>query len=169
MLCQNCKVKEANSHIHSVINGIVKDLYLCSDCAAKIHGKTFANDGIFDLLSAFLSTEKPKTVDTVKCECCGTTFDMISKSGRVGCGNCYKTFARLLEPALVRLHGRTSHIGKRVNSQMSPEFNEEQNIQTETKEQKIEKLQLELQTAIKNEEYEKAAVIRDEINRAKEE
>ena len=165
MLCQNCKINEASSHIHSVVNGVVRDMYLCSECAEKIHGKAFNHDDIFDLLSSFLSTGKQSVSDTVRCECCGTSYETIAKTGRVGCGNCYKTFGRQLEPALVRIHGRTSHVGKRVANSVKAEDNVIEAVDNKAVE--IAKLQKELETAVKNEEYEKAAVIRDKIKKAK--
>lgn len=165
MLCQNCKINEASSHIHSVVNGVVRDMYLCSDCAAKMHGKALNHDDIFDLLSSFLSSGKPSVSDTVRCECCGTSYESIAKTGRVGCGNCYKTFGRQLEPALLRIHGRTSHVGKRATKFAPAEDNAPEAV--DKKEVEITKLQSELETAIKNEEYEKAAVIRDKIKKVK--
>ena len=156
MLCFNCKTKEATTHIHSVVNGVVKDMYLCSECSAKMHQKTFIHDNFFDLMSSFLSAEKPMVSDSVKCSCCGTSFDTISKSGRVGCGNCYKTFEKLLEPALVRLHGKTSHIGKRVLITKNEE--ETKTTSNNDKESVINKLQSELGVAVKNEEFDRKMV-----------
>ncbi len=164
MLCQNCKMHEATNHIHSVVNGIVRDAYLCSECAGSMHNKTVTHGDLFELLSSFLSNERESTVNTVKCECCGSSFEQISKSGRVGCGNCYKTFEKQLEPALVRIHGRTSHVGKRLNN-----VDINSSYCSENKEDTIIKLKEELKIAIANEEYEKAAVIRDKIKKETEE
>ncbi len=155
MLCQNCKTNEATSHIHSVVNGVVRDTYLCSHCAGAMHKSTVSHDDLFQLLSSFLLSEQREENNVLKCESCGTSFDQITKSGRVGCALCYKTFAKQLEPALVRIHGRTKHIGKSLN--------EENKALGVVKEDRINALKEELKTAIANEEYEKAAVIRDKI------
>ena len=162
MLCQSCKQREATSHIHSVINGVVQDTYLCSECAAKMQKSGFSNDGLFDLFSSFLEGNSTQKNEQPKCDCCGMTFEEISKKGRVGCSNCYITFSRELEPSLLRIHGRTVHVGKRLSG-----F-EEQSVSLEGDEEKtqIEKLKEELKSAVENEEYEKAAVIRDEIRKA---
>ncbi len=158
MICQNCKMHEATSHFHSVVNGVVRDSYLCSKCASALNNKSFYKDDLFDLLSAFLLNEQNNNDNVIKCKKCGTTFENITKSGRVGCAECYKTFARQLEPALVRIHGKTSHIGKRldaVDAQNNNDFTNSKN--------KIDILKEELKLAIANEEYEKAAIIRDKI------
>ena len=162
MLCQNCKLGEASSHIHMVVNGVVRDIYLCSECASNKHVKSVFNDDIFDLLSSFLTVGNVGNNHIEKCECCGTSYETISKLGRVGCGNCYKTFIRQLEPALIRLHGKTSHVGKRIDSVGNSE-NQKEDAKTY-----IEELQNELNVAIQNEEYENAAIIRDKIKKLKE-
>lgn len=157
MLCQNCKSAEASSHIHSVVNGVVTDAYLCSECAKKLN-KSFSNDDIFGLFSSFFKENTIPNVKAVACECCGSTFDDISKNGKVGCACCYKTFFKQLEPALIRLHGRSTHIGKRlINIDIAAKTDSDNKIN------EIDDLKNRLKIAIDNEEYEKAAVLRDEI------
>ncbi len=162
MFCQNCESNKATNHIHTVVNGVVTDMYLCSECAKSIN-KSFQSDDMFGLLSSFLKSTVEPTAKKITCECCGCSFGDISKTGKVGCGNCYKTFIKQLEPALVRLHGRTNHLGKR-NANMN---NAESKINTEKNDDlgEVEKLKRELKTAIEKEEYEKAAVLRDEIKK----
>ena len=55
MLCENCKVNNATNHIHSVVNGVVSDKYLCSKCAALLQSNQFSDDSIFSMLSSFLN------------------------------------------------------------------------------------------------------------------
>ncbi len=161
MLCQNCKCNNASSHIHTVVNGVVTDMYLCSECAKAVN-KGFSNDDMFGLLSSFLKSTSTPTVKKLTCDCCGASFDDISKSGRVGCGNCYKTFINQLEPALIRIHGKSTHIGKRF---ANGEQNQENLSENNANDDKLEQLKAELKAAVEKEEYEKAAVLRDEIKR----
>lgn len=56
----------------------------------------------------------------VRCEKCGSTFNDIVRSGRMGCGDCYSTFYDKLLPSFERIHGRTHHEGKKANT--SPEI-----------------------------------------------
>lgn len=162
MLCQNCKSNNATSHIHTVVNGVVTDMYLCSECAKSIN-MNFQSDDMFGLLSSFLKSAEVPTAKKLTCECCGCSFDDISKTGKVGCGNCYKTFAKQLEPALLRLHGRTNHLGKRNENFNNAEV-QNHNAQSENISE-VDKLKSELKLAIEKEEYEKAAVLRDEIRK----
>ena len=163
MLCQKCKAQNATSHIHFVLNGVVRDAYLCHDCAKEYHASELYENDVFKMLSSLLNDNVGNVKETLKCECCGTDFDEIRRTGRVGCGNCYTVFEKRLAPTIARIHGKTVHIGKKPDITLSEPAS--QNVPTveETKESKIAKLRYELAEAIRNEEYEKAAVIRDKI------
>jgi len=87
------------------------------------------------------------------CPKCGMSFEEFQSSGKLGCANCYELFQNRLDPLLKRLHGSTRHHGK-VPGTIEKERN---------KSMEIERLREQLDEAIKNEEYEKAAQIRDEI------
>lgn len=167
MICQVCGKRNATKHIHSVVNGVVKDKYLCSECASKYHSAGFGENDIFKILSAFMNDGITTEKNIVSCDCCGATLAEISKTGKVGCGNCYKVFGKELAPTLVRLHGRTTHIGKKPGD--AAETGQVENKAQDTKESIIEKMSRELKEAVKKEEYEKAAVLRDKIRKAKEE
>ena len=160
MICQKCKLKNATSHFHSYINGVVNDVYLCSDCAEKFHNEGFNDKNLYGILSSFFETGVLGKTDTKKCECCGITLEKIAKTGRVGCGNCYKVFEKELEPTLLRLHGRTTHVGKTPDDILG-----ESVIPKKDNDSKILELKEKLKSAIEKEEYEAAAEIRDEIKR----
>lgn len=81
------------------------------------------------------------------------TYSQFSKVGRFGCSSCYKYFNDRLDPLFKRVHGNTTHMGKvpvRVGSHIQAK-------------RKIEGLRQELQQKIAEEEFEKAAKLRDEI------
>ena len=40
MLCQVCNKNQANIHYRTMVNGIIKEIYLCSKCASE---KTFTS------------------------------------------------------------------------------------------------------------------------------
>jgi len=81
------------------------------------------------------------------------TFDEFRKAGRFGCAMCYSSFSEKLYPIFRRIHGNTKHVGK-----IPTKMGEDIAIKRE-----IDRLKIELNVAIKNEEYEKAAQIRDRI------
>lgn len=164
MICSKCGKNAATNHIHTVINGIVKDVYLCPLCAKESNVSAFSNGDLFEMFSYLLNGEKTGGESHKKCELCGSTIEDISKSGRVGCDKCYDVFKAELEPLLIRIHGRTEHIGKKPKSTVESSVGEifdKQNIDTENDE--IAVLKEQLKKAIADENYEQAAVIRDEI------
>ena len=150
MLCQNCGKSQATTHYHSVINGVVKDKYLCSECVSAEKQINLKDNDVLKMLTSFFNDGTVPNIQNVKCECCGITFSDIRRTGRVGCGNCYRVFKEQLVGTLQRIHGRTTHVGKRpCNS------NEKQDI--------LDDLKNQLKTAIQTENYEEAARLRDLI------
>lgn len=159
MICSKCGKNPAVSHIHTFINGVVSDTYLCAECAEAEKKENFGGNDFFDILASVFG-ENRAAASEKKCECCGSSFSDIASSGRVGCGNCYKVFADELAPSLQKIHGRTSHIGKKAGMKTA------ETIDKSGAENSIESLKKKLKEAIEREEYEKAAVIRDEIKKA---
>ena len=105
-------------------------------------------------------------VKQIKCDSCGSTFEDIIKTGRYGCANCYDVFEDRMDPILKKLQGANRHngrLGKISDNNVKFEKKEEK---TENKtDNKLEKLQEDLKLAIKEERYEDAAKIRDEIKK----
>ncbi len=167
MLCQKCKQNNATSHLHYVNNGIVRDIYLCSDCAADFKAQSFYDGDIINMISNLLDEGVLGTKPTLKCECCGTDFNEIRRTGKVGCGNCYKVFEKQLASIISRLHGKTTHIGKTLNYK-NCEYKSNERISGDNRKIVLGELKERLADAISSEEYEKAAVIRDEIRKLEE-
>ncbi len=88
-----------------------------------------------------------------KCPRCGFTQADFKKSGRLGCPECYKTFAEGLEGLLKTMHKGTRHAGK------VPEALRESREQSD----RLKLLQKKLAKAIDDENFELAARLRDEI------
>ena len=113
------------------------------------------------------------TLKTLKCDSCGYTFDDIINTGRLGCKDCYDIFEDRLDPIIKRIQGSNKHIGrigKIIDKKIEDKVGKEENKKEENKEineekTKLEKLQEELKVAIKEERYEDAAKIRDEIKK----
>ena len=165
MICQKCGKNAATNHIHTVLNGIVKDVYLCTDCAKKYKLIQFQGGGFEAMLSELLN-DGVSHKNSIRCDCCGLTLDDVKRTGRIGCSNCYNVFREFLLPTVQKLHGSTRHLGK------SP-LKREGNISAQPSESAesidiIKDLKSKLQTAIADEEYELAAVLRDEIKRLEE-
>ena len=159
MICQSCGKAEATTHFKRIINGEVTEGHLCSDCARALGVNDMFSGFDFsfsDLLSDFFADTPGAALsaNSVRCENCGSSFNDIVKSGRIGCADCYETFFDKLMPSIQRLHGNTKHEGK-------VPLNEVTNESTQT--DKIAELREQLNKAIENEDVEQAAKLRDEI------
>lgn len=164
MLCQNCGKYEATTHVKRIINGESAEAHLCSDCAHALgYNDVFGgfSNTFSELLGSFFGEPSGALNSrTVRCEKCGNTFTDIVNNGKIGCADCYTTFYEKLLPSLQRIHGKTRHEGK------VPLIRSANSIKIE--ENKLEILEAELKSAIESQEFEKAAELRDEINRMKE-
>ena len=121
------------------------------------------------------------------CDSCNTSFEDIINTGKLGCPNCYDVFSDRLDPILKRLQGANRHVGRKAeqlnnDNKISKNSDDEKNkkevkstskgskekintaSENNVQENEIEKLQEQLKEAIKEERYEDAAKIRDEIN-----
>jgi protein arginine kinase activator len=84
---------------------------------------------------------------------CGFTQADFKKSGRLGCPECYQTFAEGLSGLLKTMHKGVRHIGKAPEAlRRSRETGD-----------RLKLLQKKLNKAVETEDFEAAAALRDEI------
>ncbi len=167
MLCQHCKMNEANTHIKSVVNGKYEEYMLCSECAKKMGYTNIFSEMQSDfpsILGSFFSNALPERSETTRCKKCGSTYHDIAKSGKVGCADCYTLFINELMPTISRIHGNTTHCGKvpAIESKIV-KVSESQDNSAE-----IEKLREELKLAVDKQDFETAAQLRDKIREMEE-
>ena len=163
MKCQKCGANNANTHVKTIINGEFKEYDLCSDCAKKMgYTNVFSDmeDEFSNFLGSFFGNVLPARTQATRCEFCGTTYPEIAKTGHVGCAKCYDVFADELYPSIRRIHGNTTHCGK--NSKRAENAKAEKPVE-QTKEDKIKALKAELDKAVKEQNFEHAAELRDKI------
>lgn len=155
MICQSCEKKKASTHIKTILNGELKEFNLCADCAARLGYGSFFSSIVPDLdklFGSFMDTFE-QGENATRCSFCGSSFEDIAKSGKVGCAHCYETFYEELLPSIQRIHGRTFHAGKLASS-----AGVKVKIRSE-----LTQLKKDLEQAIKTQEFEKAAELRDKI------
>ncbi len=158
MLCDRCKKNIASNLFTQNINGKVYKYHLCDECAKNLTNLTNINFFLDDLLGSLISSgnnfsEVENRQDV--CPKCGVTFDYIAKNGKVGCDVCYEKFREMLLPSIKKLHANTKHMGNVPPSVSSSDSS------------KISVLKSKLEVAVKNQEFELAAKLRDEINELK--
>ena len=174
MLCQNCGKNEANIRYTQIINGVKKEVHLCSECAKKMGMDSMEMPDLFnfnsflgDFFNDYMEEELLPSFQTseVKCKNCNMTYNDFIKTGMFGCSNCYETFTNPIDSLLKNLHGTAKHIGRiPKNEKAQIKLNKKTNKEEKNvKEDKLSKLQKDLDKAIKEERYEDAAKIRDEI------
>lgn len=172
MLCQNCGKNEANIRYTQIINGVKKEIALCSNCARKLGVDDLElpinfNSFLGDFFNDYAETEFLPMLQTneVKCKTCGMTYNDFINTGVFGCSDCYETFSHPIDSLLKNLHGTAKHVGRGPNGKaekikLEDSKEEKQENQEENKKAELEK---QLEKAIKEERYEDAAKIRDEI------
>jgi protein arginine kinase activator len=156
MLCCICKEREATVHYTKIDGDKVQKVDLCEECS-KTKG---VNDPVgFELADLLLGLGASKEIEQssggteIKCPRCGFTQADFKKAGRLGCSECYKTFADGLEGLLKTMHKGTRHIGKVPEAlRQSRELSD-----------RLKQLQKKLTKAVEEENFEQAASLRDEI------
>lgn len=162
MKCSKCNKNEATVFYREVINGKETKYNLCPQCAAKTEKEMNKN-----MFSSFYEPFETSILGSLftpqhlragkreekKCTLCGATFRELCEGGKAGCPTCYTVFREEFTPTLSRLHGGRSHRGRAPG-----EFKEKR-----SRELKAAELEKELKTAIAEERYEDAAVIRDKL------
>ncbi len=194
MLCERCKIREANIQYTEVLNGTKTEHHFCAQCARELDFGPYS--AIFDsdfplgkLLSGLLGINEEQKEDKrsqVICPTCKTSYQDFVKNSCFGCPDCYDVFDLLISDNIRQLQGSDSHTGKKPRYHMDQESTADQvsdeaadeaatpagtnifsNDGLDMKEQ-IRILQAKLQEALDREEYEAAAVCRDKIKALKE-
>ena len=165
MLCDECGKNKATVHLTEIVNDLITKLNLCEACAKAKGAEAEQHFGIADLLSALSDVDvaPPNTpgggpASKNKCLHCGLTYEDFKRVGRLGCAECYKTFRTSLAPLLKRIHGANQHLGKSPSQQA---LDEQKNNTKRT--QELDQARTDLSKAVKNEEFEVAAALRDKI------
>jgi protein arginine kinase activator len=158
MLCTICKEKPATVHLTQIVGDKMQKLDLCEDCAKTKGINDPTSFGLADLdlvlgLGASQQLEQAAGGVELKCPRCGFTQADFKKSGRLGCPECYVTFAEGLRGLLKTMHKGTRHTGKAPEALRATRENAGL----------LKTLQGRLAKAIKDENYEQAAQVRDEI------
>ena len=160
MLCCICKEKEAKVHLTEIKGDKMQKLDLCEECAKSKGITDTTGFSLADLLlglGASQEIEQAAGGAELKCPRCGFTQADFKKAGRLGCAECYGTFAEALDGLLKTMHKGTRHIGK------VPEVLR----QSRDLSDRLTTLEKNLSKAVDEEDFERAAQLRDEIKQTR--
>ena len=165
MLCEKCKIREANVFYTEIIDGDQKnEHHLCSKCAGEI-----------DQYSSLFEKEENSEYRQIVCPTCNTSYDDFIKNSMFGCKDCFEVFNLLINDNIKQIHGNDTHVGKtpknyHKNDKILPKSIVTDSIDNifNNEDKKIENLKHKLEDAIKKEDFAQAAILRDKIKTIKE-
>ena len=155
-MCCVCKEKKATVHLTQITGDKMQKVDLCEECAKHKGVNDPAGFSLADLLlglGASQELEQAAGGVEVKCPKCGFTQADFKKAGRLGCSECYTTFAEGLEGLLKTMHKGTRHVGKVPQAL----------LQSRDHAERLKLLRKKLDKAVEDENFEQAALLRDEI------
>jgi protein arginine kinase activator len=161
MLCEKCNNSEALSHLTEISNDIQSELYFCIKCSKNMHINRQQN-----ILFSVNSDNKSDNDVNIKCINCGLTTTELIYDGRPGCPSCYKYFQSFFRQ-FYEISKTKKYNGKKPANYV--EISEDQNNISEINKNYFDsldsngKLENELKTAVLEERYEDAAIIRDKL------
>ena len=150
-----------------------EEQHLCEECASKV-GVPFAqikktHVEIWKLLHA--TAQRQKRESNVSCPDCGMTLAEFREKGRLGCPRDYEIFREHLDRLLERVHSADHHVGRLPGRELPAriaapeEGSDTERVPAELPEAdpgaRRDELNAELERAVREEDYERAAELRD--------
>jgi protein arginine kinase activator len=159
MLCDACKKNEATVHLTQIVENKMQTIDLCESCSKSKGVDDPTGFSLASLLMGLGSNQEappPVEASDLHCPRCNFSASDFKKSGRLGCPECYGTFAEPLQSLLKSMHKGTKHSGKKPHGQ-----------QKQDTAQQLRILQAQLEQAIAKEDFETAVFLRDKIKKIK--
>jgi protein arginine kinase activator len=153
-VCEICEKLDACVEVKHYEDGELRELSLCAACAHK-HGLKLPSSLADFLLETTLQDVAAQAVPlvegtadpSVRCPVCRMRLLDFRNTGRLGCPECYLAFGEMLEPMLVGMHRSLSYKGA-VPSGIGKH---------------AARLEQALQAAVVQENFEEAAILRDQL------
>jgi protein arginine kinase activator len=161
MQCQICNKRTATIHLTEITEGVRSEMHVCEHCAAEQGIAAQGQVSINELLTTFLNSQPsdeeimgPSSEPERNCPNCGFTLDRLRKEGTLGCPRDYEVFEQALMPLIERAHnGKTTHCGK-VPAKAPGATKKLAGLSL---------LRQQLEAAVRSEDYERAAELRDKM------
>jgi protein arginine kinase activator len=168
MICQNCLKNSASVHVTEIVEitegaddaqkRTVQEQHLCELCAQTMDLPNMpavkkSMTEVWKLLQ--ISAQQTRKKGGPVCSNCGMSLEEFRKKGRLGCAKDYEVFVNHIGELLERVHGARTHKGRIPASEPS--------TAAPTAFDPVGTLRQRLEAAIREEAYESAARLRDEI------
>ena len=158
MKCEICGLKDAVIHMRQIQKENVHEMHICEDCALEkgLIREEESELPVTNLLAGLIDgrdIEESAGKAASACTRCGTKLADFRKTGKLGCAQCFQAFESDLRSILSQMAARPRHAGK-----LPAPVAGQAELQPDR-----EGLRLELRAAVENEDYEKAALLRDRL------
>jgi protein arginine kinase activator len=160
-LCDLCGKGDGTMKVSQLDkDGKVTEMSICAECARQ---RGFTEVEKLKANNAEIITELKTRIDEgdskLVCPSCGLSYAEFKRQGRLGCAECYVSFHDQLVPLVRRIHDAVQHVGRTASGGRK---------QAQIK-MNVQKLREALSGAIQDEDYEKAAALRDQLKRTEDE
>ena len=151
--CGECK-RAVKVLYKEIIGDVITCTEMCNECPvlkAKLHGET---------------PSSKNTEQSLCCGVCGTPLEAVQTGQPVGCSECYSVFANYIISELIDAGGIPAALKKKAQAQKLQTFHigrSPQQPSSPVLSSKLSSLNEALNEALKKENYEQAASIRDQI------
>ena len=175
MKCDMCDL-EATVFLTQIVDGKMTQVNLCDKCSKEKGVTDPTGFQLADFLLGTAAQKKTRTAsledDTLACPECGFTRAHLKKIGRMGCPECYRTFAEDLDGMLKAMHKGTRHVGKAPGRALpAPAITRPAQGPAETPpakpqanlKKRLAEIKGAIDKAVAEERYEDAARLRDEM------
>ncbi len=164
MFCELCNKNPATVHVteippqaagaKSAVQLVQK--HVCEACAHSLelpNVHVVLNKGKFDIWKLLQQSAQKARAGSLSCPQCGMSLAEFRSKGRLGCPKDYEVFRAHLEPLLLHVHNAKEHRGR------LPGLDDAERVRR----RQLSDLRARLEAAIREEAYESAARLRDEI------
>lgn len=160
MLCARCQKAQATFAVKVIVDNQVTETHLCLSCAHE-EGASAVPPAVAGLLS-LLGAAPPVREKSApaRCPSCGLKWTEFSKTGFLGCASCYDAFGAQLKVLLKEMQGASKHAGKASS-------NAARSMAAKGRQDETAALKRRLDEALRRENYEDAAKLRDQLKKLK--
>ncbi len=153
--CIHCD-KPATIHLTQIVDGEIRKVDLCEFCQFKDSvAADFNLEPFAKIVEGVVASAHQQTGEVHVCPKCGCDDDQLRQSGRFGCPECYDAFEPILPELLRTMQPAMVHQGKKPVH----------GIYRKQVGQKEMELRKQLESAIREERFEDAAVYRDQLRK----